>query len=173
VNAVPKTPSVLDRVTAADADPGARLQRAMDLAYRLLGHRARTVSEVRRHLEAKRVEPATIDVAVLELIDQRYLDDARYAEQFADDRRRLDGWGSERIARKLGSLGVDREHIDAALAGQDAEGELDAAVEVLRRRFRTVPETDRDRDRALGMLVRKGYELDLAYDAVRALGRDA
>jgi regulatory protein len=63
-----------------------------------------------RHLEAKRVEPATIDVAVLELIDQRYLDDARYAEQFADDRRRLDGWGSERIARKLGSLGVDREH---------------------------------------------------------------
>jgi regulatory protein len=36
-----------------------------------------------------------------------------------------------------------------------------------------VPDTDRDRDRALGMLVRKGYELDLAYDAVRALGRDA
>jgi len=159
-------------VTAVDADPEARLQRALDLAYRYLGHRARTVTEVRRHLEAKRVEPATIDLAIGDLLDQRYLDDARYAEQFADDRRRLDGWGSERIARKLGALGVDREHIDAALAGQDADGELDAAVQVLRRRFRSAPETERDRDRALGMLVRKGYELDIAYDAVRALARE-
>jgi regulatory protein len=34
-----------------------------------------------------------------------------------------------------------------------------------------VPETDRDRDRALGFLVRKGYELELAYDAIRAYGQ--
>jgi len=160
-------------VSAADADPSARLQRAMDLAYRYLGHRARTVTEVRRHLEAQRVEPATIDVAVGALLDQGYLDDARYAVQFADDRRRLDGWGAERIARRLAAAGVDREHVDAALAGQDAGGELAAALQVLRRRFRTAPETDRDRDRALGMLARKGYELDVAYDAVRALGREA
>ena len=63
MSAVPEPLSVLDRVTAADADPGARLQRAMDLAYRYLGHRARTVAEVRRHLEAKRCEPAAIDGA--------------------------------------------------------------------------------------------------------------
>ena len=30
-----------------------------------------------------------------------------------------------------------------------------------------MPSTPRDRDRALGMLVRKGYELELAYDALR------
>jgi regulatory protein len=154
-----------------EADPSARLQRALDLAYRYLGHRARTVAEVRRHLEAKRAEPTAIDEAVERLIEERYLDDARYAEQFADDRRRLDGWGAERIERRLTSIGVAPEHIEAALAGQDAGAELEAAVALLRRRFRTAPESDRERDRALGMLVRKGYELDLAYDAVRALGR--
>ena len=42
---------------------------------------------------------------------------------------------------------------------------------LLRRRFRTRPADDRERERALGMLVRKGYELELAYDAVRAFER--
>jgi regulatory protein len=64
---------------------------------------------------------------------------------------------------------VDREEIAAACVARDREDELDAAVEILRRRFRAAPETDRDRERALGMLVRKGYDLELAYDAVRAL----
>ena len=147
-------------------------QKATDLAYRYLGHRERTVAEVRRHLEAKGVEEADADAVVAELLEQGYLDDARYAAHLAEDRRRLDGWGSERIARKLAAVGVDRDVAAAALAAQDGEGELDAALQVLRRRFRVPPETERDRDRALGMLVRKGYELDLAYDAVRALERD-
>ena len=86
----------------------------------------------------------------------------------------LDRWGSERIERRLRALGLGREHVAAALgAAEDREGELDAALAVLRRRFAAPPETDRERDRALGLLVRKGYELELAYDAVRALGRQA
>lgn len=159
----------LAAVKAADSDPDARRQRALDLAYRYLGRRDRTVAEVRRHLEAKRCEPDAIDAAIAELSEQGYLDDAGYAQRFADDRRRLDGWGAERIARRLEALGVGREHIAAACQARDHEAELEAAVELLRRRFRVPPETDRDRDRALGLLVRKGYDLDLAYDAVRSL----
>ena len=34
------------------------------------------------------------------------------------------------------------------------------------------PQSDRERERALGMLVRKGYDLELAYDAVRAFERE-
>ena len=67
-------------------------------------------------LLGKRVEPAVADQVVTELIELGYLDDARYAVRFAEDRRRLDGWGSDRIARRLRELGIDREHIDAALA---------------------------------------------------------
>jgi regulatory protein len=155
---------------ATALDPELRLQHALDLAYRYLGRRDRTVLEVRRHLEAKRVEPDTIDAAIEELAEQGYLDDARYAERFVEDRRRLDGWGVERIERKLLAVGVAAGHVRAALAsgyGDDTHDELGAAVEILRRRFRVPPETDRDRERALGVLVRKGYELELAYDALR------
>ncbi len=119
------------------------------------------------HPAAKRVEPSAIEAVVSELCEQGYLDDESYARRFAEDRRRLDTWGAERIERKLVSLGVDRNLIAAAIGEQGREDEMGAALELLARRFPQAPETPRDRDRALGMLVRKGYELELAYDALR------
>jgi regulatory protein len=129
---------------------------------------------VRRHLESKEVDEASIQTAVQALARQGYLDDGRYARTFAEDRRRLDDWGPERIERKLLGLGVDGELVSAAVAARDAAGELDAAVALLRRRLGdAIPATERERERALGMLARKGYDLELAYDAVRALARVA
>jgi regulatory protein len=145
--------------------------RALDLAYRYLGQRDHTVAEMRRYLEGKRVDPATIDDAVAELTEQGYLDDARYARRFAEDRRELDQWGAERIERKLLAAGVERALVEAALADQEAEDELHAAVALLRRRFPAPPADERERNRALGVLVRKGYELELAHDAIRAFER--
>jgi regulatory protein len=166
-------------VTTAERaiDPEARLQHALDLSYRYLGFRDRTVLEVRRHLESKRVEPDTIEQTVAELSAQGYLDDARFARRFAEDRRTLDHWGNERIERKLLSSGVDPSHISAALYGTTESGDaptsqFEAALATLRGRFHAAPESEKDRHRALGFLVRKGYELETAYDAIRAYGRD-
>jgi regulatory protein len=150
-----------------------RLQHALDLAFRYLGHRDRTVFEVRERLCAEGIEPAIVDDAIDELHHLGYLDDARYAQRFAEDRRTIDAWGAERIERRLLALGVDAELIAGALGEQGAGEELEVALAVLRRRFAQPPAHDRDRDRALGLLVRKGYELELAYDAVRAFERDA
>lgn len=158
-----------DRVLSREVEA----QRALDLAYRYLGRRDRTVLEVRRHLEGKRVEPDLIDGAIAELLEQGYLDDARYAIRFAEDRRTLDAWGADRIEQRLISVGVGRAEIAAALAAQDAEDELGAAVDVLRRKVRVTPVDDRAREKALAMLVRKGYALDVAYDAVRRFERAA
>lgn len=158
-------------------DPEARLQHALDLSYRYLGFRDRTVVEVRRHLESKRVEPDTIDQTIAELQAQDYLNDARFARRFTEDRRTLDNWGNERIERKLQASGVAADLITAALHGTTESGteptsQFDAALSALRGRFRLPPETEKDRHRALGFLVRKGYELETAYDAIRAYGRD-
>jgi regulatory protein len=150
-----------------------RLQHALDVAYRYLGHRDRTVAEVRRRLEAEQVQPAILEEAVAELERQGYLDDARYAKRFAEDRRTIDAWGVERIERRLLAVGVEPALIAAALDERDTGEELEAALAVLRRRFQRAPSDDRGRERALGMLVRKGYELELAYDAVCAFERDA
>ena len=155
---------LMARPPAAGADP---VERARALAWKSLNRRDRTVDELGGLLHGKRVEPSVADQVVTELIALGYLDDARYAERFAEDRRRLDGWGSERIARRLRELGVDRQHVDAALAAQDPEEEMAAALELLRRRCPEPPATRAERDRALGILVRRGYAPDLAFDALR------
>ena len=126
---------------------------------------------MRRHLEGKRVEPSAIDGALASLAEAGYLDDARYARRFAEDRRELDDWGADRIARRLQAAGVGQAEVAAALDAGDGHSEHDAAIALLRRKLRVAPQSDRDRERALGMLVRKGYDLDLAYDVVRAFER--
>ena len=145
-------------------------QQAFEAAWRFLAHRERTEAELVGRLERNDVEPALIEEVLGELREGGYVDDAGFAKRFAEDRRNLDGWGQERIERRLRELGVDREHIQAALAGDEEHSELDAATALLARRFPTPPETPKDRERALGFLVRKGYELELAHDALRRHG---
>ena len=158
-------------------DPEARLQHAREIAWRALNRRDRTAAEVRRALEAKRVEPELAEHVVRELVEQGYVDDARYARLFAEDRRRLDGWGRERIERRLAGLGVAVEHIAAALAVRGAEEEFEAAMGYLRRRAPEPARTPAERDRQLRLLLRRGYEAEVAYEAVRrhagALAADA
>jgi regulatory protein len=164
---------VTAKAPGPDAGPAERLERALELAYRHLARRDRTVLEVRRHLVSRGVDGDTAEAALTELGVQGYLNDARYAARFAEDRRSIDAWGGERIARRLLDAGVAREHVEAALRDREQAEELEAAVAVLRRRLPEPPSTDRARERALGLLVRRGYELELAYEAVRAFERHA
>lgn len=160
-----------------------RLQKALDLAYAYVNPRDRTVSEVRQRLQRRNVSEELTERAIQILGDQGFLDDARFARLFVADKRTLEQWGSERIRRGLLSRGVDRHLVDAALAEASAPGapdapdaepesELDRALALLRRRFPVPPEDRRDRNRALGMLLRKGYESELALDALAAYARD-
>lgn len=148
-------------------------ERAVELAYRALGRRERTVAELRRYLEGKRVEPDLIDATVERLRAEGWLDDGRYAKRFAEDKQTLERWGRERIARDLRKRGVEPEPIEAALADRGREQELRAAVEVLHAKLPQPPEDERSRDRAWRLLVRRGYEPELAYEAVRAATRAA
>lgn len=153
-------------------DPETRRQHALDLAWRQLNRRERTVWELRTFLEQRRVEPETIEQTIEELRGQGYLDDASFAERYAEEKRRLEGWGADRVERRLASRGVARELIEQALAVEDPEAEARAAREVLSHRFPEPPVAPRDQRRAFGVLVRKGYEPALASTLVRAYARE-
>ena len=145
-------------------------RRAFDLAGRALSVRDRSVAELRSYLEGKRVEPDAIDAVVEELSESGVLDDARYAERFTEDRRELNGWGPERIGMDLSRRGVPAELIEPALAARSREDELEAARNLLAERFASLPD-DRARNRAWQLLVRRGFDAELAYEAVRAQAR--
>jgi regulatory protein len=147
-----------------------RSRRALELAYQYLARRERTVSEVRQHLLGRDVDEASADAVIVALVEQGTLDDARFARLFVQDKRELEQWGSERIRRALLVRGIDRELADTALgsaeAGGGAGGDLDRALGLLRERFPAPPQGRRERERALGLLLRKGYDPDLAIEAL-------
>lgn len=116
-------------------------------------------------LRARGVGEDEAAAVVEELVESGTLDDARFASGFSADKRELAGWGEERIRGALIGRGVGREEIDAALAG-GAEGELERAVALLRERGADLGD-DRGRNRALGLLARRGYDADIAYEAIR------
>jgi regulatory protein len=165
-------------VTASDppdavADVADPRQRALELAYRYLNRRDRTETEIRRRLEQAGITPTTIDHTLATLVDQGVVNDSRFARLFVEDKRTLDRWGNDRISRALIQRGIDRDLIDAALVDDDStEDELDRALELLRERFPHPPQDRRERDRALGVMLRKGYDSELAVDALAAYARD-
>jgi regulatory protein len=155
------------------AEAGDPLVRALEVSYRYLNPRERTEAEVRRHLSSRGFEPAAIDAALAVICDQGYLDDTRFARMFAEDKRELEQWGSERIEQALIARGIDRELAAAAANDQPPEAEASRARELLERRFGSPPIYARDRERALGVLLRKGFDSELALEAVTAYAREA
>src|SRR5438105_2605419 len=168
-------------VYAEPPDDSGAFDRALALAYRYLNRRARTVTETRAHLLGKGVDARMVERTVLALVAQGYLDDARFAQLFAQDKRALEQWGNERIMLVLRQRGVEPELIDEALSapgdldeqadGETPRDELDRARAVLRRRFAVPPRDRRERDRAIGILLRKGYEPDVVLEALASYAR--
>ncbi|HEY2160702.1 MAG TPA: regulatory protein RecX [Solirubrobacteraceae bacterium] len=137
---------------------------------------------MREHLLARGTGPEVADAAVEELVEQGTLDDERFARLFVEDKRGLEQWGTERIRRGLVARGIDRELAEQALAqgpeprGDDdraePESELDRALALLEKRFPEPPVGRRGRERALGVLLRKGYEYELALEAIGMRSRE-
>jgi regulatory protein len=154
-----------DRAVAADAG----LERALAIAYRYLNARERTQAEMRAHLQGNGIDPRDAERSIRALAEQGQLDDGRFVRLFVQDKRELDAWGVERIRQALLSRGVDRDVVDAALAEHEQNsdgGEIERALAVLRRRFPAPAGDRRERERALGVLLRKGYDTDLALEAI-------
>lgn len=154
---------------AADNEQSAADERAVAFACRALNARDRTVSELEALLERKGVGAGVISSTVEELREAGLLDDERYARTFADDKRELDRWGSSRIEQTLLRRGIPAA-IAASAAHAERDSELGAALGLLEERI-APPTDDRTRQKAWQLLVRRGYEPDLAYEAVRAHAR--
>src|SRR4051812_12154858 len=142
-------------------------QRAFERALKSISVRERTEGEVHAFLSRRGFEDEVIADVVRALREEGLLDDAGYARRFAEDRRLLDRWGNERIARDLERRGIERELVEQALSGHGRDDELAVAIELLDRRFPQPFDGDRERDKAWRMLVRRGYEPELAYSALK------
>jgi regulatory protein len=168
------------------------VEQALTLAYAYLNRRDRTVAELHVYLCKRGIQDDVARAAVDELRDQGYLDDDRFARLFAQDKRHLEQWGNDRVRRTLIGRGIPEDTADAALAAEAPadvpwtetglgtggdSSEFGRALALLERRFPSGLSGRRESDRALAVLLRKGYGYELAVDALgehrRRLGEAA
>ncbi len=95
-----------------------------------------------------------------------YQDDARFAASFARDRASA-GYGPVRIRQELSGHGLDRDQVEIALATCETDW-AELAKQQVSRRFRPADLDDPARRRkALDFLLRRGFDQDCAWAAVR------
>lgn len=140
------------------------------MAVAALGRKERTEAEVAQLLQDRGFAEREVGEVLIRLAEAEALDDERFARRYAEDKRELRGWGPDRIAAALRARGVAEEHVAAALAGEDAETVRDRAVDLLERSGARVAD-EASRARALSLLARRGFPLEVAYDAVRTAER--
>jgi regulatory protein len=89
---------------------------ARAFAITLLARRDYASTELRERLERKGFDPGAADNTVQELLEERALDDGRYANNYVSYHAAR-GEGPLRIAADLQAMGLPAALIDAALAG--------------------------------------------------------
>lgn len=143
---------------------------AFERALGALSQRERTEGELAAWLADRGYPEVEIADAIERLVSAGALDDVAFARRFAEDKRDLSGWGPDRIRDGLARRGLDRELVEHAVGEDGHSSQLERAVELLERRGR--PAVDEpSRAGALSFLARRGYEAELAYDAVRRFER--
>ena len=145
---------------------------AYELAVRALSKKERSTAELAIWLAERDVAEADIEIVIDRLSAIGELDDERFARLFAEDKQELAGWGSERVREALLSRGVAPEHIEAALAADSEEVQIDRAADLLVRRGRSL-DSEAEKTSALGYLTRRGYTYEVAYEAIRNRGDKA
>ena len=145
---------------------------AYELALRALGQKERSEAELTEWLRARGVDQKEAAESISRLAEAGALDDARFARRYAEDKRELRGWGPDRIADALRARGVGDDAIAEAIEAEGDEAVIVRAAGVLAGAGAPVDD-EPSRNRALGLLARRGYPLEAAYEAVRRHERDA
>jgi regulatory protein len=135
-------------------------------ALAAIGRKERTEAEMREWLADRDAGPEQSQRVMSYLVENLALDDERFATGYVEDKRRMSGWGNDRIESALYSRGVPPHLISAALSGDGEEGEVGRATRVLLEKGSDL-EDDRGRRRALGLLARRGFCAEDAYAAIR------
>jgi regulatory protein len=130
-------------------------------ALRHLARREHSRAELARKLLPFAESQQLLDGLLGELEGRKLLSNHRFAEMRTHILSRK--YGAAKIRQDLKSKGVPDEIVD----GVSAEGELERAREILRRKYKTPATTREERAKRMRFLQGRGFSLDSIYRLVR------
>jgi regulatory protein len=129
--------------------------------------RAHSIHEMKKYLERRVEDKDLVPPVIARLRELDYLDDARYALNYARQHAQLRRQGRFRIARELRGRGVPDRHIEAALEAVFAETDESASARTrLKRRLSRV--RGKLDQRKIASLYRSLLRAGFSSDIIRA-----
>ena len=128
-----------------------------------------SVSEVKESAADRNQIEKMAQEILQSLIDDKYVDDRRYAEAFCRDKSALAGWGPVKIRYMLRAKGVSDDIIREALGEIDA-GRADQRLQKLAEaKFKMLAEDPQCKIKLLRYLLGRGYQYEDVAPVVNAL----
>ena len=122
-------------------------------------------SDIRRKaLKALEGDAEAAERVVASLVEDRFVDDRRYAAAFAREKSALQGWGAVKIRFQLRGKGISDEIITEALQEIDPEKAASKLDKLAADKFRLLQGDPQCKLKLLKALLSRGY----GYDEVAA-----
>ena len=102
-------------------------------------------------------DSAKAEEVVQKLVEEKYVDDRRYAAAFARDKSAISGWGQAKIKYMLAAKGVDRDIISEALGEIDDKRADDRLQKLMENKARSLKDDPQRRMKLLRFGVGRGY----------------
>ena len=147
-------------------DPARCLSRLQKLCSKAEYCRSDVLRKALKDLEGDREAAGKV---LDSLVEERYVDDARYASAFAREKASLQGWGPVKIRFQLRGKGIADAVIDAALKEIESERADARLLQLLQAKARSLQGDPQARLKLIKFALSRGYEYDAVEAAVRAL----
>ncbi len=105
------------------------------------------------------------------LLDNRFVNDERFAKSFVRGKVNQSGWGMNKIRFRLMQKGIAKELIDEALGQTDEEVYRQRLIDTLKAKSKTVKaENDFEKKRKLAAYaMQKGFEGSLVWEVLKEI----
>lgn len=147
--------------------------KAKDSAFRYLGMRLHSTSELKLKLQKKKYSPNIIQKTIEFLRERSYLNDSEFVRQFVAERVKRKKIGSARLTVELLKRGINREMIKASLIGIIDENYFENALILAQKKLVQIKRKEKEeRKIALKLfsyLTSKGYESDIIRSVIEKL----
>lgn len=105
------------------------------------------------------------------LVEEKYVDDLRYASAYARDKASIQGWGEVKIRYMLSAKGVSRDVIDKALQEIDPDKADSRLEKLLQNKLKSLKDDPQCRLKLLRFALGRGYSYDEASHTIDQLLR--
>ena len=143
----------------------------LDKMAKYCAYQERCVKDVKDKLKTYDIPQESKDEILDYLLDNRFVNDERFARSFVRGKVNQSGWGVNKIRFHLMQKGIDKDVIDEAFGQTDEEVYKQKLIDILKAKSKTVKaETDFERKRKLAAFaMQKGFEGALVWEVLKDL----